>query len=351
MFVRNAWYVAGFGHELEPGKLLPRTFLGERVVMYRKADGSVAALSDRCPHRFVPLHIGKVKGDVVQCGYHGLEFGADGVCTHNPHGDGKIAANMKVRAYALEERDSLLWIWMGRAEEADTSAILRFPEVTGDGYKTVYGSMNVGANYQLVNDNLLDLSHTQFVHPIFQVDDDQATAKVFLEPEETSGQERDLIWSKTLFKNVPLHPFAALYDDRPLADNFVDTYWHAPSIIFLHTGTRAPGARPGEGQEVSTPSRHMLTPETEGSTHYFWTMTRNVKLDDEALSAIVYDGVTRAFAGEDKPIIEMQQRELGDVDLMTYGPVLLQTDKIAVRARRMVADMLAAEAKAPAAAE
>lgn len=108
MFIRNAWYAAGFGRDLEPGKLLSRIFLGERVVLLRKTDGAPAALADRCPHRFAPLHIGKLKGDVVRCGYHGLEFGADGLCKHNPHGDGSVAPNMRVRRYPLEERDGIL---------------------------------------------------------------------------------------------------------------------------------------------------------------------------------------------------------------------------------------------------
>lgn len=349
MFVRNIWYVAGFAHELEPGRLLARTFLGERVVMYRKSDGSPAALLDRCPHRFVPLAIGKVKGDGVQCGYHGLEFGADGVCTHNPHGDGRIASNMRVASFPIEERDGILWIWMGEASAADPDLIHRFPQVTDGRYRTVFGYMNVEASYQLVNDNLLDLSHAPFVHPIFQSGVEPPADMP--PPIEEFGQEDNLIWSRLLRRNVPCHPFAAMFDDRAWVDNWVDTYWRAPSLIQLDVGTRAPGAAPDEASDVETPSLHLLTPESEGSTHYFWTMARNVRLDDEALSAAVQTGIVQAFAEEDKPIIEMQQRELGGADLMAFKPVLLQTDTAAVRARRVIQDMLAAEARSMAAAE
>ena len=74
-YLRNAWYVAAWSDDLAEGKLLARTIMKEPIVLYRRADGSPAALHDRCPHRFAPLSMGKiVHGDAVQCPYHGLEF-------------------------------------------------------------------------------------------------------------------------------------------------------------------------------------------------------------------------------------------------------------------------------------
>ena len=85
-YLRNAWYVAAWSDDLVEGQLLARTILKEPIVLFRKSDGNVAALQDRCPHRFAPLHMGKVvDGDRVQCPYHGLEFNASGACVLNPH--------------------------------------------------------------------------------------------------------------------------------------------------------------------------------------------------------------------------------------------------------------------------
>ena len=65
-YLRNAWYVAAWSDDLADGQLLNRTILKEPVVLFRKSDGNVAALQDRCPHRFAPLHMGKiVDGDRV----------------------------------------------------------------------------------------------------------------------------------------------------------------------------------------------------------------------------------------------------------------------------------------------
>lgn len=85
-FLKNAWYCAAWAREItrEP---LSRTLLNQKLVFYRKADGTIVAMSDVCPHRFAPMHQGKLHGDVLACPYHGLQFGPDGRCVHNPHGE------------------------------------------------------------------------------------------------------------------------------------------------------------------------------------------------------------------------------------------------------------------------
>src|ERR1700736_5971695 len=113
-YLHNAWYVAAWSDDLADGQLLARTILKEPVVLYRKADGHVAALQDRCPHRFAPLSMGKiVHGDCLQCPYHGLEFDASGACTLNPHGTKNIPPRARVRSYPVTEKHKAIWIWMG----------------------------------------------------------------------------------------------------------------------------------------------------------------------------------------------------------------------------------------------
>jgi len=51
-YLRNTWYVAAWSDDLGDGQLLGRTILKQQIVLYRKADGQVAALDDRCPRRF-----------------------------------------------------------------------------------------------------------------------------------------------------------------------------------------------------------------------------------------------------------------------------------------------------------
>ena len=115
MFVRNAWYVAAWAREVSG--LHAVTMLGEEIVIFRKSDGSYAALEDACPHRKLPLSMGKVVGDDIECGYHGLKFDCTGACIRVP-ATPNAAANARVRAYPVEDRYGLTWVWTGDAARA-----------------------------------------------------------------------------------------------------------------------------------------------------------------------------------------------------------------------------------------
>ena len=125
-FLRNTWYVAMWSQDLKPGELQQRLILDEAIVLFRNASGQVAALLDRCPHRFVPLSLGKVcEGNSVQCPYHGLAFDATGVCVRNPNADGRIPPALRVRRFPVVERHGAIWVWMGDPAKADRALIPR----------------------------------------------------------------------------------------------------------------------------------------------------------------------------------------------------------------------------------
>ena len=163
MFLHNAWYVAAWEHEIGRA-LMPMTLLGERVVLFKKEDGTVAALEDACPHRKLPLSMGRLQGDDVECGYHGLTFDCAGNCVRTP-GNQPPPPGARVRAYPVRARYGLLWIWMGdaaRANEADMFEVAHWGDAAwglnrGD-------SMQVACNYLYITDNLLDPSHVAWVH-------------------------------------------------------------------------------------------------------------------------------------------------------------------------------------------
>jgi phenylpropionate dioxygenase-like ring-hydroxylating dioxygenase large terminal subunit len=81
--LRNSWYVAAWDREVTRAPLA-RVFLDQPVVLYRKEDGTPVALEDRCCHRQLPLSMGKVEGDELRCGYHGLKFDSAGRCVEIP---------------------------------------------------------------------------------------------------------------------------------------------------------------------------------------------------------------------------------------------------------------------------
>src|SRR5277367_3309708 len=123
VFLRDHWYAAGFPDEVSRS-LLDRKFIGEDVLLYRREDGSPVALDNRCAHRRLPLSLGRLVGDTVECGYHGLCYDANGVCIKIP--GQTTVPDVRLRTYPLVERHNYLWIWMGDPARADLDLIPDF---------------------------------------------------------------------------------------------------------------------------------------------------------------------------------------------------------------------------------
>jgi phenylpropionate dioxygenase-like ring-hydroxylating dioxygenase large terminal subunit len=335
-YLHNAWYVAAWSDDLADDQLLARTILKEPVVLYRTADGRVAALEDRCPHRFAPLHMGKiVKGDAVQCPYHGLEFDSSGACILNPHGTKNIPPRARVRSYPVTEKHKAIWIWMGEqppdlAKVPDFSVLDNVPEM----HATKRDRITIRANYELIIDNLLDLSHTSYLHDGILGNSDTVESEITVEQE---GQ--DVIVGRHAGNAAAPGLFAILMPSVPdKVDKFTRMRWMPPSNLRLVTGICMPGAVPESGTGYH--AIHMLTPESDKTTHYFFTAVRfNVLTADEKLNASIQDKIstTRRFAFEeqDAPVIEAQQ-EIIDAALTPVNPVILAIDVGPVRYKQIL---------------
>ena len=163
MFVRNCWYMAGWSRDFGRDELKAVTMLNEQIVIYRKNDGGLVALQDRCCHRFAPLSLGRIENDDLRCMYHGLKFAPSGKCIEIP-GQSKIPPQACVRAYPITDKYSGAWVWMGEPALADESLIPDFVGIDDPRWAMLPGRMDYNANYMLINDNLLDLSHIPFLH-------------------------------------------------------------------------------------------------------------------------------------------------------------------------------------------
>jgi phenylpropionate dioxygenase-like ring-hydroxylating dioxygenase large terminal subunit len=339
-YLRNAWYVAAWSDDLAEGQLLSRTVLKESVVLYRKADGDVAALQDRCPHRFAPLHMGKVvHGDRVQCPYHGLEFDASGACTFNPHGTKNIPPRARVKSYPVVEKHKAVWIWMGDrpadpAKVPDFSVLDNVPEM----HATKRDRITINANYELIIDNLLDLSHTCYLHDGILGNADTVESEITVEHDGD-----DVIVGRHAGNATAPGLFAILMPAGPeKVDKFTRMRWMAPSNLRLLTGICMPGAVPESGTGYH--AIHMLTPETDRTTHYFFTAVRfNVLTADDALNRQIQEKIsaTRRFAFEeqDAPVIEAQQ-EIIEASATSVDPVVLAIDVGPVRYKQILQKLI-----------
>ena len=335
-YLRNAWYAAAWSDEIgrEP---LARTFLDEPVVLFRDTAGTPKALADRCPHRFAPLSKGKLVGDTIECPYHGLRFGSDGSCVYNYHGPVPKAAS--VHRYPMMERYGVAWIWMGEAEQAHEDKLPDFGTFsTDDRFAVARGYLHVGGNYQLAVDNLLDLTHAQFLHPALG-NPNSSEHSTF-----TIKSEGSTVWASYFFDGEPVTPFKRMFWDSPseTCDRWADMRWEAPSNLYLEVDTAECG-HPREAAVVLVPSTHFLTPETGKTSHYFWMNARNCRIDDEELTEMFREGTDKAFRTEDEPMISLVQDRMGDSDFEDLKPVFLTTDRAAGKARQILAGLIDAE--------
>ena len=333
-FVKNAWYAASWDHDLADAPLA-KTILGEPVVLYRSGDGTPQALYDACSHRFAPLSLGRIAGDRIICPYHGLEFEGSGKCVRNPHGKGTVTNALSVRSFPLVQRYGMIWIWMGEPALADEASLPPLTKIEDEAFSWVHGSLHVSSHYELVVDNLLDLSHVEFLHPILASpgNSERTTFRA-----EQNGQ---VVSSYNDIKGEPVSGlFQILWtSEATSADMHAYMHWHAPSNLALDVGMYTD--EPDGGPKI--PSVHLLTPETEDTTHYFWAAGRNRQHGNEQVSGMLHYGTQNAFENEDEPMIRAVRSRMKSNDLFAHRPALLPMDEAAVRARRILADMIKAE--------
>jgi phenylpropionate dioxygenase-like ring-hydroxylating dioxygenase large terminal subunit len=334
-YLRNTWYAAVWSEDLGQAAL-PRTLLDEPIVFVRAGGGEPVALADRCPHRFAPLSLGKKVGDSLQCGYHGLRFGMDGKCIYNPHGPIPPAA--RVTTYPLLERYGMVWIWMGEASRADPALLPDFSVIADTERFAIFRStLKTPANYQLAIDNLLDLSHAQYLHPLLGNLDSNERTRFH------TRIEGNTVWS---LNDMPGEPVTKLFQmlwksDSSVGDRRANMRWDAPSNLLLDVGFTECGRPPSEGATLW--SAHLLTPETESSTHYFWAGARDTCREDSVLGEKIRVAISAAFVNEDGPMIAACQQRMGGLELMELGPLLLKSDAAAVSARRVLAELIEQE--------
>ena len=301
MFLKNCWYVAAFAEELS-SKPIARTLLNEPVVLFRQANGLPAALEDRCCHRGLPLAHGKLVPEGIQCGYHGLVFNAQGLCVRVP-GQDTVPRAACVASYPVVERDALVWIWL------------------------------VAASYGLLVDNLLDLTHVGYVHGSTIGGQPDAHSNAEMKTSRTDNSVSVVRW---LRNSLPPPTYVLAADFKGRVDRWIEIGFK-PGLITINAGAKDAGTGAYEGNReggFSLRSLHAVTPETESTTHYFWTIAHRVRAGMPELTERVYLEIVAAFA-EDKIIIESQFARLQQRPL---PPLIdIKSDAPAIQARRIIA--------------
>jgi phenylpropionate dioxygenase-like ring-hydroxylating dioxygenase large terminal subunit len=339
-FPLNAWYAAAYDVELGRA-LLARRICDVPIVFYRRQDGTPAALEDACWHRLLPLSLGRIEGDEVVCGYHGLVFNPDGRCTHMPSQE-TINPSACVRAFPVIERHRVVWVGPGDPALADPALVPDLhwnqdPAWAGDG-----GRIPVRCDYRLVLDNLMDLTHETFVHG--SSIGNRAVAEA---PFVATHGDRTATVTRWMH-NIEAPPFWAAQARHALGytgpvDRWQIIRFEAPCTIAIDVGVAPAGSGAPEGDRSAGINGYVLntiTPETRTSCHYFWAFARNYSLHEQRLTHEIREGVARIFR-EDESVLEAQQRAIDEHP--GYRFYNLNIDAGAMWARRLIDRMIEKE--------
>lgn len=323
----NCWWVAAFSDEVGRS-LLGRWLLDTPVLLYRREDGTPVAIENRCPHRGAPLSLGCLQGDEVQCGYHGFRFDADGACTWVPSMRAPLGA-ARVRAFPLIEQAPYVWIYLGDPAAIDTVPPPPVLDWSADAaFALRKGRMDIAANYMLLKENVLDLTHFGYVHATtFKILD-------WVDPPRFAS-EGDTTSYRQTFTRSPLPPvFAEPLGLRPGTPFDRENYgaFVSPALQQAAVDFRDPdsGALTGRFRVA-----HATTPIDGRRMLYFWLAGRDHGTSDAEMDAM--QALTERGFAEDEDMIEAIQA-MADADPRDAArrETSVKMDTAGIQARRIV---------------
>lgn len=335
MFARRHWYVIAMTDEVTATPL-GRRVLDDPIVLYRLADGTPVALADQCPHRRFPLSLGRLADDVLVCTYHGFSFDGGGRCVAVP-GQGTIPSRADVRSYPLVERGAWIFVWMGDPDAPDHSSLPDTPWLTSPDWVVVAGMQPLAARYELLVDNLLDLSHETYLHAGFigtpevaatpieaTVDDETATVRV---SRHMHGVECPPFYSRSTGLESPI-------------DRWQDIEYHAPGIYVLHS--RVAPAAGDHPHACHAKILYGITPSTPTSTYDFWLVARDFATGASDVDDFLWKMNDEVVRQDVEALSALEQRIAPDPD---GSEVSIKIDRGALHARRVLKEQIDAEAQ------
>lgn len=323
----NCWWVAAFSDEVGRD-LLGRWLLDTPILLYRREDGSVAAIENRCSHRGAPLSLGCLKGDTVQCGYHGFTFDSNGQCVQVPSMKVPLPA-AQIRSFAIVEQAPFVWIWLGDPARIADVAPPHRPEWLGSSeFSERHGRMEIAANYMLLKENVLDLTHFGYVHASSFKITDWVDPPRFSSEGETTGYHQSFVSS-------PLPPVFA----EPMGMVGGTPYNRENYGSFVTPALQIAAVDLVEPARLRTTGRfrviHATTPIDATHMHYFWVVGRDFGTDGIAMDALA--SITKVGFTEDETMIEaIQTLQLRDPRGSAAPEYSVKMDAAGIMARRIV---------------
>lgn len=338
-YVLNTWYPLTWSRNVGRA-LTTHTILEQQVVLYRTESGRVVAMEDACPHRLLPLSMGKLKGDAIECGYHGMTYDCSGKCVRVP-GQELIPSSAFVKTYPTHENMGLVWIWTGDPALADPRKVFDLPQYHDPAWSAIEGdALEIQTNYLNLADNLCDPAHVSFVH--LSTLGNAASEGVPVHSEQQDGKVVTWRW---IIDAPPIPLFAKYGNFKGNVDRWHYYYYQAPSIAVIDFGSADTGTGAPEGRRdkcIQIFACHFITPVDQNRCIDHWLHVKNFQADAQLNAELSAD--FRVAFSEDKAILEAIQRN--ELRFPSRRTVKIAIDAGSQRMRRLLERMREAEAPA-----
>ena len=350
-YIRNAWYVAGFSHEFVSEKPQGHKIAGRPFVIWRTREGQVAAFDNRCAHKRMPLSEGRILNDgTLECAYHGLRYDSSGRCVAIPaHPDGPIPPQAKLKPFPAVEQDGLVWIWPGDATEANALRPPPSPELTDHAWESVGSDpLRVKANYLLLIENLMDITH---FYPLHDGNiGDIANSRIPVElVEGDDGHGNHYVKTIRKVNNYRQPPFLVDWFGYDVVDREHTHCSVSPGVTRVEMRVAPPG-KLGTDAERGYVLHHFHTPVDDRNHVWRWCMSTLAGHKSGAdPSKSVVKRATQMFpevVKQDLWVLEKQQ-EMYELQDEGYVELYLRTDKALRRVRQLFSTMQRKEVSQP----
>ncbi len=301
----NFWYPMALSSELTETPIRSRA-LGHNFALFRDTDGNAHCLADVCAHRGGSLGSGKLKGDCVECPYHGWRYNGAGQCEHIPTlaKGGKIPSRARVDSYPLEERYGLVFAFLGDLPEQERPPIMALKQWDKEGWSVTSLVYDWDASFERVIENGLDATHTEFVHP-------------------SAGLEGNFNPDDVLSQGLVESPWGSAYQmdtETVEIEHGHEGASHQWTFLTFKTPQFA-----GKFRFYS-----FVRPIDANSVRRYLFHARDFQLGEKMDTELVK--TTLAFEKEDRPVIEAMQPLFSPRD--TSSELLLPEDEVMVSYRR-----------------
>ncbi len=164
---RNHWYPAFFGNALADGECRGQELLGERI-LFKRIDGRVHAMEDRCAHRGVQLSVRPecYSKNTISCWYHGFTYDVrtGGLVAIITDPESPLIGKVTLKTYPVEERKGVVFVFVGDGAPPALALDLQPGFLDDDIAVAPNGEHEiVNSNWRLAAENGVDASHI-YIH-------------------------------------------------------------------------------------------------------------------------------------------------------------------------------------------